>query len=373
MNIAIDCRVLEKKITGIGRYLSDLLEGLAKTDFQNEYYLFSQSKIYISNNEFTLIHTGKSFFPSKLSSPFWLNFILPQYLKKYKIDLFFTPNHLIPLKIFIKNIKTVIVIHDLAHKVNKSYHPFFYNIYLNISLGHSIKNCDSVITVSNNSKSDIVKYFNVPLEKINVIYEHIGVQFKPIIINESDKIKLKQKFGIPENFILYVGVIEKRKNIISILKISDILEKRKIPLKVVLIGRPGYGFNKLKKEIILRKEIVKYLSDVEDNDLIKIYNLAKVFIFPSYFEGFGLPPLEAMSVGVPVVVSNSSSLPEVVGENIPTFDPKDYKGFADEIEKLYNDNEYYKKMKEKVLNRAKYFSHNTNILKLLNLFKKFNI
>ena len=161
MKIGIDARVLEKKITGVGRYLYSILNGLSNYDSENEYILLSKSKINIPNDFYRETHTGYNFIPEKIYSPYWLNFVLPRILKKEKIELFFTPNHLLPLK-RLKNVKTVTVVHDLFHKINRNFHPSSYSLYLDFFLPDSLKKSDSIITVSNNSKKDIIEIFNIP-------------------------------------------------------------------------------------------------------------------------------------------------------------------------------------------------------------------
>lgn len=369
MRIGIDARVLEKSMTGIGRFFLDLLDNIPSHDGANEYFLFSCSKISFENSFYTKVKTGKSIIPPKIYSPFWLNFVLPHYLKKYKIDIFYTPNYLCPIR-KLKNTKSIIVVSDVVHKVNRKFHSSFYNLYLTLLLPTSISKSNSIITISENSKRDIIKYYGVEARKITVIYISASNIFTNGAIDSSIKNKIINKFNLPPRFILYVGVIENRKNIIGILKIADLLQQKDKNIQTVLIGKPGFGFNKIIKEINKRCAYVRYLNFVEDEALSIIYKLAYLFIFPSYYEGFGLPPLESMKAGVPVLVSNSSSLLEVVNQAGLMHDPDDHEAFVNDIIRLLDDNEYYQEMKKKALLQTQKFDSSSEINKIFEIFNK---
>ena len=147
------------------------------------------------------------------------------------------------------------------------------------------------------------------------------------------------------------------------------LASQSIDIKFVLVGREGFGFNKIRNEIQLRKERIIVLQNVDsDSDLVALYNLARIFFFPTHYEGFGLPPLEAMKCGVPVVTSNNSSLPEVVGKGGIMGDADDYEFFANSIKKLLEDEKFYGLMKNKAIEQAKKFNPNDHILNLTKIF-----
>ena len=178
------------------------------------------------------------------------------------------------------------------------------------------------------------------------------------------------KYQIPETFILFVSVLEERKNPGALIKVCDNLWDRGIKINFVLIGREGFGFEKFRSEFQARKNRILILSDIEDKDLVLIYNLAKVFIFPTFYEGFGLPPLEAMKCGIPVVASNNSSMPEVIGEGGLMGDATDYNFYTESIIKLLNDENFYAEMKAKALIQASKFTADSHLTKLINIFNK---
>ena len=169
-------------------------------------------------------------------------------------------------------------------------------------------------------------------------------------------------------YILFVSVIEERKNIEGIIRVSDLLQSKGINIKFVLVGREGFGFDKIYPELTKRENQIVHLKRINNDDLVLIYNLAKVFFFPSHYEGFGLPPLEAMQCGIPVVTSNNSSLPEIVGENGFLGNSNDYEFFVNCIEKLILDDNLYNRMVTKALDQSKKFTPRDHISNLINIF-----
>lgn len=370
MNIGIDARLLERKITGIGRVLIMFLRELPKIDKKNKYFLFSYEPLDFNEGDyFTNIPTVRSLSPQKIFSPFWINFILPKHMKKNRIDLFFSINQLIPL-VKIKGIKYVLVLHDVIHKAGKSFHPFIYRKYLQFFTYFSIKSSDLILTDSNYSKEDILKHYKVSGAKIKVIYQAADKRFCPINIPEQEKNELKKMFGSPEHIVLFLGMIENRKNIMGILKIADKILTKDINIKFLLIGKIGYGGDYLLEEILKRKNVV-HLQNVEDDLLGKIFNISTVFLFPSYYEGFGFPPLEAMQSGLPVLASNNTSLIEIVGSGGILHDSDDYHAFTEDILKLVGDKEFSFEMRKRGIEKAKEFNIENTVKEFVDAFNSF--
>jgi len=331
MKIGIDARLLERNMTGIGRYLENVVKNIYSFDKKNEYVLFTYKKFpkFKETNvqNVSTMDIGASSMVTKIKSALWLHLVLPFFLKKEKIDIFFSPNTLLPF--FKTTKKNVVTVHDVFHLVNPKFHSFFYRVYVSLFLSRSVKSADLVFTVSNASKKDIVNFLKIKEEKIVVAYLAADSRFIPRSLSLEDRHFYTEKYKLPDRFVLYLGVLEERKNIEGIIKIADeLLGKTDIP--IVLAGKVGHGGEKYLKEIEKRKNIF-YCGFFDDVDLPYIYNIADIFLFPSYYEGFGLPPLEAMKSGVPVITSNTSSLPEVVGEGGILLDPNDHKSFVKAI------------------------------------------
>jgi glycosyltransferase involved in cell wall biosynthesis len=366
MNIGIDARILERKITGIGRSLQTLLDELPLVDKENKYFLFSYEKLNLNNIFYKEVPTIKSFLPQKFFSPIWMNFILPFYLKKNKINIFFSINTLIPL-IKIKTIKYVFVLHDVTCKVDKNFHPFIYRKYIQFFTYFSIKSSDLIITVSEYSKKDIFKYYNVNKDKVKVVYLAAEKSFCPLNLTTEEKEEIKKRFGLTEHIIMYLGMIENRKNILGILKVADEVLKKNKQIKFLLIGKIGYGGKKLKEEINKRENVV-HLMNIGDQLLKKIYNISFAFLFPSYYEGFGYPPLEAMQSGLPVLAADNTSLKEVIGDGGILHNPDDYNSFVKDIFRLLEDESFYKQMQRNGFEKAKKFNINKTVKEFVKIF-----
>lgn len=367
MNIGIDARLLERKITGIGRILIMFLKELPKFDKKNKYFLFSYEELDFGEKGFyTNIATVKSIGSQKIFAPFWINFILPKYLKKNKIDLFFSINQIIPL-IRIKGIKYVFSLNDVIYKVNKSFHPFIYRKYLQVFTYFSIKSSDLILTISEYSKHDILKYYKVDESKVKVIYPAADTEFCPMNISDVEKSEIRKSLALPEQLVLYLGMIENRKNIMGILRIADEIFTKNQNIKFLLAGKIGYGGDELLPEI-LKRENVLYLKSIDDQLLKKLYNISSVFLFPSFYEGFGFPPLEAMQSGLPVLVANNTSLIEIVGDGGILHDSNDYHAFAEDILKLITNKEFSLEMRTKGIEKAKEFRIEKNVKEFVDAF-----
>jgi glycosyltransferase involved in cell wall biosynthesis len=366
MNIGIDARLLGGRITGIGRYLINILKYLPQYDKQNNYYLYAYegTEFYHSFYNYSIIKRSK--LPRQLYEHYWLNFVLPQLIEKQKIDVFFTPYVLVPVKR--GNYKNVSVLHDSIAKACKNSYSLHYRTYMNMFIPLSMNRSDVVVTDSFSSKQEIIKYYNVPAEKIEVMHLWTDEEYQPRQLNEDQKLTVRNKYNLPEKFVLYVGVLEDRKNIKGIIKISDILKSKGYDIKFLLVGKKGFGFPEIEKELESRKDRITHLKFVDETSLPLLYNMASVFLFPSNYEGFGLPPLEAMKSGTPVLTSDNTSLPEVVGEGGIMLDSKDYHGFSNNIIRLLEDENYHRTMSRKALKQAEEFTPDNQIGKLISIF-----
>jgi glycosyltransferase involved in cell wall biosynthesis len=337
MKVGIDARHLVGKKRGIGYYIKNFVKYMLKEVKEIEFFLFAHEEIKLDfYDERLKIFKLKFPFYSQFFSPFWLNFYLPLYSKK--IDIFHCPNFFCPF--FSKN-KIVITVHDLAPIKFPEFYPKIYSIYFKNFLIPSIKKANAIITPTNTIKKEVEDFFPFSKGKVFCVYHGIEEIFKPAYKKDEN---LK--------YILYVGALIKRKNIIGILKTFYILkEKYKIPHYLLLVGKKENHSKEIEEEILNHpyRNFIIEKGYVEDEELIKIYQNADVFLFPSFYEGFGLPVLEAMKCGVPVVVSKNEIFMEITKGEAVFVNPFDYEEIAYNVYKVLTDENLKKNLIKKGL------------------------
>lgn len=322
-----------KKITGIGRNLICLLDNVQSN---NEYVIYVNEDMK-EEFKFKNPHVSVKTYPvSKMSSVrnlLWTTFKFPFVVKQEKADKALIPNFTLLL---FKYKPTIVIIHDLIEfnvKNKFSSKKMFYRTKIADPL--MVKRSDKIITVSENSKRDIMKYLHAPEKKISIVYNGVDQsKFKKMDEYKATKI-LKQR-SWPLDFILYVGTIDHPgKNAFAVVKAFEELKKTgRYNGSCILAGMPGSGFDVLKEYIDkseFNNEIV-LTGYVTDEELVALYSKCATFVFVSFYEGFGIPPLEALSCGAKVVVSNTSSLPEVVGNLGILVDPNDQKAITEAVD-----------------------------------------
>lgn len=327
MTIAIDARNLSKKLDGVGNYLLNSIIAICKNTNWKIILLSNLPVTDLVKNKLKS-YTNIEFKENNQSNGFiWFLFKLPFLIKKIKLDIFWSPSGLLPLKIN-KNIKTLITLHDFVYLDFKGTMSLKNKVSNFIFFNKSIKKADYIWCVSNYTKNRLEELF--PKRKSKKILVGSSIDFntyKKISIKENEKINFLSKFGIKEPFCLFVGTIEPRKNIQFLLKIFPNLEN----LTLVIVGAKGWEKQELISEIINKdnypKGNVKFLGYIENDDLVKLYNLAEFYISCSKNEGFGLPQLEAISCGCKVISPSNSAMIEVVkgcGILVKSWDEKEW-------------------------------------------------
>ncbi|MBU4480620.1 glycosyltransferase family 4 protein [Patescibacteria group bacterium] len=369
MRIAIDLITITGKNAGLQSYAKQLVEGLAKVDNENEYILLINSRakkifsINQSNFKNIFIRTPKRFIG------IWEQIYFPfvQFLKG--VDLLHSPVSAVPI---VAPCKTVLTIHDLTFKIYPKTMQWWDRFYWNFFITQGVKRVERIITDSINTKKDLIKYYNIQKNKVSVIPLCCSSQYymssNDLFLNE-----IKQKYNINKPYILFVGTLEPRKNISILLKAFNIAkQKGKLKHSLVIVGRKGWLFDdifQIVKNLRMENDVI-FTDFVPDEDLPSFYHRAELFIYPSMYEGFGLPPLEAMACGTPVITSNSSSLPEVVGDAGILIDPKDVNAFASAIVRVLNNEELKIELAKKGKLRAQRFTTEKMAYKTIKIYKK---
>lgn len=382
MKIGIDIRTLmDREYSGVSEYTLNLIKAILKLDSENEYKLFYNSGRDVSSRipEFKgdNVQIIRTRYPNKI-----FNYLMQKTLSYPKIDkflgvdLFWAPH--INFFAFSKGCRKILTIHDLSFLR----YPEFFSLRKNlwhyiINVRKLIRKFDKIVAISENTKYDIIELGDVDNNKIEVIYSGVGEQYRIINKNEPkypELRRIREKYDLPEKFILHLGTLEPRKNVRGIIQAYNKLRDRNYELRnvgLVLAGGKGWK----SKDIFAARAKSKYRDDIKflgyiaNEEKVYLYNLAFIFIYLSFYEGFGFPPLEAMACGVPVITSSVSSLPEVVGRASLAVDPYNTGDIAEAMEKIIIDQNLKNYLIEKSRIQVKRFTWENTAKKYLNIFK----
>jgi glycosyltransferase involved in cell wall biosynthesis len=362
--------------TGVGQYVFNLYKDLFSLDSVNNYtiygYLFlgkafkSPFKKIPNNIKFKLIR----YIPSKIVN------LLSRRVSPLPVDLLTaTKPDLILFTNFVRGpvysrARTITIIYDLSFITFNKFSNSKNAQLLIKQVPKSINNSDKIITISQSSKNEIIKKYNVDAKKIEIISPAVDhEEYYPK--NTKEISIIKNKYNIKGEYILYTGTLEPRKNIVGILEsYSMLLDEFKNEYSLVLAGGKGWLDDEIENKLNELKDLnIVRTGYVEDDDLPALYSGATLFIYPSFYEGFGMPPLEAMACGTPVITSNNSSLPEVVGNAGIMVDAKDTRSLTKNIEKVLKSKKLQSEMSKKGLKQAKNFSWEKSAKKLLELIE----
>ncbi|MGI6103946.1 MAG: glycosyltransferase family 4 protein [Patescibacteria group bacterium] len=369
MIIGIDAsRAFIKNRTGIEEYSYQVIKHLVNELKGHEVvlYLRKNSANYEFDADARMIDNVKLPANWKLKvikwPRFWTQGGLSLEMLLNPVDVLFVPAHTVP---FIHPENTAVTIHGLEYEFCSGAYSLWEKIYMRCSIKNSCRWAKTIITVSNNTRKDLVKLYGIDESKIKVIYEGCGSNDNLQTAGDKPNSNVKSRisnteYRIPDTkYIFFVGRLEERKNIIGIVSAFEVLKEHyKIPHKLVLAGKPGYEYGKIKEAIAnsnYTKEIVElgFVGGGEKKELLKN---ADVFVFPTFYEGFGLPILEAQSVGTSVVTSNVSSIPEVAGDSALLVDPNNAEEIADAIYKILTNEKTKEDIIQKGLENVKRFS-----------------
>ncbi len=358
MNIGYDAKRAFWNRTGLGNYSRTLLKTLVEHQVIDQAVLFTPKISKNPNTEF-LLHppfqirqpktTLDKIFPSG-----WRTYGLPKEIEKEKVLWYHGLSNELPLNIHRKKIPTIVTIHDLIFERYPEQYPIIDRYFYHRKFKYACQVADKVIAISEQTKQDIIDFYKINPNKIQVVYQSCDAVFYNKKTNKEIQ-DLKKTHQLPSDFILYVGSIIERKKLLNLVKsLSILMPKVKVPLVVVGQGK-DYKEQVLKyiNKNNLNKSIV--FLDIDFSNLPLLYQAAKAFVYPSVFEGFGIPVLEALHSGIPVITSNVSCLPEAGGPGSCYIDPNSPESIAEGIEKVLTDSELQKDMIAKGLEHAANF------------------
>ncbi|MFA4880399.1 MAG: glycosyltransferase family 1 protein [Candidatus Doudnabacteria bacterium] len=363
MRIAIDARAIVGARAGKGEYSYQIIKHLAKIDSKNQYFLYSREKFPC--------RFGANFKPRRVGLPgiLWHFFVWLDLKWILKPDVYLAlVSYIIPA-LGIKN--SVVFVPDLvAFLFPRKHNPkavFLERCFLKRALSQSQR----VIAISDATKRDLQRLFSLPSSKIDVVYLAANQcrQKSPSFLAE-----VKQKYNLPSEFILFAGTLEPRKNLVRLIEAYQRLSFKE-EYGLVIAGKEGWYYKEIFQRVrqLNLEQYVRFLGYIERRDLIALYHLATVFVYPSLYEGFGLPPLEAMACGIPVITSNISSLPEVAGQAALLVNPKDVAEIAGMLERILTDQELRVRLARLGRERAKKFSWEKTAREILKILERVTI
>lgn len=365
MTFTIDSRMIN--FSGIGTYLRNLLQHLVN---HKDYFLnligYPEELNQFKNVNIISAHSSIYSIREQFELP----------LKSVKADIFWAPHYNVPF-LPVKSKKRVVTIHDVYHLAFAESLNVKQRLYSRFMIKRAVSLSDRIVTDSEFSKSEIIKYTGIDDKKLEVISCGVDVDRYRIFEDKELFLQVKKRYALPEQFILFVGNVKPHKNLKMLLRAFQNYyhHEGKKHFLVIVGKKEGFitGDNEIHK--ILKsdgdvEEKVVFTGYVRDEDLPVIYNIASVFVFPSLYEGFGLPPLEAMACGCPVIVSNAASLPEACGDAACYINPNDAREIAQRIGELLSDNCLRQELIEKGLQRVKLFSWEKAAFKHVSLFEE---
>ena len=396
MRIGIDYTPAITLGAGIGRYTRGLVQALSELDRENEYVLFATVRSQVASPksqvpkpkpqfanlpscqfsnlpicQFANFHYRPIPVSPRLMAIFWHRLRIPLPVEAFigPVDVFHSPDFVLPPQ---RRGARLLTVHDLTFMRYPEGATPELRRYLNAVVPRSVRRADLVLADSESTKRDLAELLDVPPEKVRVVYAGVEPRFRPSFDDELLR-QVARRYDLDPPFILTVGTLEPRKNLQRLFAAYALLRQRMhFAPRLVVVGATGWLtgciFAALEESGI--KEHVQFTGYVADEDLPAVYNLACLFVFPSLYEGFGLPPLEAMACGAPVACSHAPSLPEVVGDAALTFEPTDVEAMADAMLRLLTDSEMRADLIVRGRDRATHFTWTAAATNLLAAYRE---
>ncbi|MBC7616922.1 MAG: glycosyltransferase family 4 protein [Pedobacter sp.] len=370
LRIGFDGKRAANNLTGLGNYSRSLIEQLANQFPENQYYVYTP-KIKPNIRKYSLFskeNVKLELPPKNSTSPIWRSVGVVLQLMRDKITLFHGLSHEIPFGLKENGIKSIVTIHDLIFLIKPHYYKFFDRIIYKYKSKYACNHADQIIAISEQTKKDVVHFYQINPTKIDVIYQSCNDQFKKLL-GENEKEFIRKKYHLPKKYLLNVGTIEVRKNLLLIIKALPFIEQS-YPL--VVIGKETSYKNLVKKEIeklSLHTRVI-FLHDVPFSDLPAIYQSASVFILPSRYEGFGIPIIEALYGNVPVIATTGSCLEEAGGPDSLYVSPDDEESLANAVNKVLCDEDLQQKMKRVGMEYVQRFNNEVISKRLMECYLK---
>ncbi|GHO66713.1 glycosyl transferase family 1 [Ktedonobacter sp. SOSP1-52] len=374
MRIAIDYTAAIRQGAGIGTYVRRLVDAMLDQDTTNAYTLLTSGRPTQEQPfpEGGRVRGRSVLIPDRYLNILWYRWRVPLTATLFTgaADIYHGPDFVLPP--LPKKTRKVVTIHDVAFLEHPEYAAPSLAAYLKKVVPEALEEADVIATVSHEVSRTLIKHFQTPREKLTVIPNGVGSYFKrvtdPVLLEST-----RNKFGLKAPFLLAVGTLEPRKNHLGLIKAYyQLYQQKKAPAMLAIAGGKGWLYDEtreLVQQLKLEKR-VRFLGRVSDLELVHLYSMAQIFAFPSFFEGFGIPPIEAMACGAPVITSNISSLPEVAGDAALLVDPHNIDELAHAIARLSGDEQLRNDLRQKGYAQAQKFTWEQSARKMLSVYQR---
>lgn len=368
MKIGFDGKRAANNLTGLGNYSRSLIAHLAKYFPQNQYFVYSPGVKDLPQIKAFTKTKGIQLKLPESKKLLWRSLGIKNQLIKDKIDLYHGLSHELPLGIHSTGIPSIVTIHDLIFIRFPQHYGFIDRFIYKLKTKYACKQADCIIAISEQTKRDIVQFFKTDPNKIEVVYQSCDDSFKSPAKDEI-KTLIKKRYNLPDQYILNVGTIEPRKNLLSLIKALKTIDES---YKLVVIGKKK-AYSKLVEEEIQKLQLndrVLFLQNIPFTDLPVIYQMASLFAYPSVYEGFGIPVIEALYSNVPVVAATGSCLEEAGGPSSLYVQPSDPTALANAINVILADPALQTEMKEKGMAYVQKFNNEHISKQIMQLYTK---
>jgi glycosyltransferase involved in cell wall biosynthesis len=372
MRIAVNTRFLLKgKLEGIGWFTNEIIKRMVVNHPEHQFiFLFDRPfdpEFIFADNVIPVVISPPARHP--ILWYIWFEWSVKKALKRTKADVFISTDGFVSLK---SKVPDLLVIHDLAFEHYPEHLPFKFRYYLRKYTPKFIQKAKHIITVSNYSKSDIVEKYHTSPDKISVVYNGAHEMYKPLSFEQKQEVK--DKYAQGAEYFVFAGALHPRKNVVNLLKaFAYFKSKQRSNMKLLIVGRYAWNYEEIKNTLDnhpFKKDVIMY-DYMQVNELSKVIGAAYCLAFVSLFEGFGIPILEALQCEVPAIVSNTSSMPEVVGDAGILVDPTNVEEIGEAMRRIYKDELLRDKLKKATLPQASKFTWDKSAAEFYSILEKY--
>lgn len=367
MRIGYDAKRIFHNNTGLGNYGRDLIHVLNNSPLIEQFFLFNtkepKDQKKIPKSKTTVVYPKGWFW--KAFPSIWRLLGQWKQINGYKLDFYHGLSGELPIQFKNQKIKTLVTVHDLIFLSHPKFYNYWDRVIYKLKFKYAVNKAHHVVAISEQTKRDIVKYFGISPERISVIYQGCNQAYK-ITYSKEEKLRVCKKYGLPKDFILNVGTIQERKNVLVLIKAI-----KQTDFHVVLVGKEKKYAKEIKNFISLNnlEGQVHFISNIRVQDLAILYQIATLFCYPSLCEGFGIPIIEAMYSKLPVLVTKDGCFPEAAGPHSVYIDPNNPQEIREKLNILFKNPELREKMAEEGLKYVQRFSDEIVAKNLLQLYK----